>query len=188
MVTEKFDETRARENALQRRELQKIEGLKDLEKAGINPEEYRAHFDTMRHIDIPLKQALPDPHLVKEGILSIEELEERWEVVKDKYQSIDVDKLEKEDGGEIISKMKILVENYARLLEQYKDDPGWKNGGEVDPPDELIHIRKEMLIFANEFNNLPTYLSYRLYGMYEIDPHTIPQNEYFRNRPDINHG
>jgi len=184
MITEKFDETRARENALQHRELQKINGLERLKEAGIDPEQYRTHFDMMRRIDIPLKQVLQDPHFVKEGILSIEEIEEMWKIVKDKYQLIDIDKLEKEDGAEIISKMKTLVGDYTRLLEEYKNDPGWKDGGEVDPSEELINTRGEILTLANEFNNLPAYLSYRLYGMYEIDPDSIPQNEYFRNRPD----
>ena len=184
MVTEKFDKNRAKENAAQQRELQKINGLKRLEEVGIDPEQYRLYFDTMRHIDIPLKHALPDPHFVKEGILSIEEVEEMWKIVKDKYQSINVDEQEKEGGREIILKMKILVENYTRLLEEYKNNPDWKEEREIDPPEELIHIREEMLALANEFNNLPAYLSYCLYGMYEIDPDTISPNEYFRNRPD----
>jgi len=183
MITESFNKKSIEENIKRKSEIQKMNGLKRLNEVGINPEEYRKFFGVMREIDIPFKQALPDPLLVKQEILSIEEVEEMWEVVRLKYSTLKID--EAVDGMEIISKIKVLVENYTQLLKQYKDEIKKNIGYTIDPSEELISTRKRMIELANEFNNLPAYLSYRLYGMFEIDSDAVLKNTYFRNRPDI---
>lgn len=172
------------ENAAIQRELQKKRGLERLKESDIDPENYRQYFDVLRKSDVPLKQALPDPHLVAEGILSADELKEMWSVIKDRYESIDTDEQTEETGREIINKMKPLANQYAAFLDAYADEE--KRAPGAAPSNELLAVRKEILKSANEFNALPAYLSYRLYGMYEVDPATVPKDEYFRNEPDTN--
>jgi hypothetical protein len=183
MIIGNFDKRIIEQSTEQKNKMQKINGLKRLNEVGINPEEYRKFFGAMREIDIPFKQALPDPLLVKQEILSIEEIEEMWEVVRLKYASIKIDKTI--EGMEIISKIKILVENYTKLLKQYKDEIKRNNECMTNPSEELMSTRKQMLELSDEFNNVPAYLSYRLYGMYEMKSDSIPADEYFRNRSDI---
>ena len=164
-----------------RREIQKKAGLARLSETGIDPEAYREYFEIFRKSDLPLKQALPDPHLVEEGILSAEELKEMWDAVKDRYEAIGSEEQTEETGKSIIEKMKPLAYRYTKLLGDYADDPAWKEGRTVSPPEELRTVRREMLALADEFNNLPAYLSYRFYGMYEFDPNEVSEDEYFRN-------
>ncbi len=185
IAREFFGAENIKKNNEVQRELQKKKGLEELNKVGIDPEEYRPYFDILRRSDVPLKQALPDPELFAGGILSAKEIKEIWNRAKEGYDRIDLDEQTEETGREIIKKMKELVDRYTTLLDAYVEDPRWNKEEIVPPSEELLAVRSEMLEHANEFNNLPAYLSYRKYGMFEIDPDSISQNEYFRNRRDI---
>ena len=154
---------------------------KTLDALGIeDPRELQQYFELMKDIDLPFKHALPNFQLLREGVTTPQEELENWEIIKKSYDTFDWLAISKVPGLEPLLKLKRMVDLFDKLFREFVD----KN---INNPQPQATTELEGLLFlikieADKLNQCPAYIAYKFYGLYQIDPQSVPDDEYFRNR------
>jgi len=160
-------------NQMEREKFLMEQGRQELLQLGINPDDYQNWFSLMQKADAPMGQALAVLQYLDGVIITPAEAKEVWLQIKQIINNINLDNYNEISGRDILREVKSLTDELVLLLENLCANDYPKDQALSLPP-RLTEIKNRLLQLKTAFGDLPAYLAFRKYGIYQVPKLTTP--------------